>query len=78
MRGVAAPINDAMLVEIPRRARVSSPSARMPGNVVVEIDFLLLILRTHRIVQGPHRFAFAENLQRDALTDVALRAPVDK
>ena len=42
----------------------------------MEIDFLLLILGAHRFVKGAHGFAFAENIQRDSLADVALGAAV--
>src|SRR5580700_6457019 len=50
----------------------------MPRGIVMNVVFLLLILGPHGVIERPHRFAFAENLQRDSLPDVALRTAVDK
>ncbi len=51
---------------------------RVPRHVVVNIELLLLVLGPHRVVQRSHGFAFAENLQRHSLAEVALRAAVHK
>ena len=47
-------------------------------HVVVYVVFLLLILHSHRVIERSHRFAFAEDLQRHSLPDVALRTAVPK
>ena len=70
-------MKDAMLVEMPRRwQRIETFGERVPGDVVVDIHLLLLVLGAHRVVHRPHGFAFAENLERHSLPDVALRAAV--
>src|SRR5579871_162599 len=58
------------------RQRLEPLRQRVPCRVVMDVDFLLFVLRAHGVVHRPHRLAFAEDLERDALPEVALRAAV--
>jgi hypothetical protein len=79
MRTVVAPTNDATLVETPARSRCSrySPSV-VHGDVELDVALLGQQLRFIAVVQRPHRPALAEDLERHALPDAALRAAVDE
>ena len=80
MRTVVAPTNDATFGEMPLRSRLLEKFAeRRPGRrrylrSPCAVDLLFL----HPGVERPHRPAFAEHLERDALADVALRAAIDE
>ena len=50
---------------------------RRPGDVVLDVAHLLDRALLHVRRERAHRAAFAEDLRRDALADLALRAAVD-
>ena len=77
MRTVVAPTNDATFGATPRRSRYSRYSPRVVHSTAYfEIALLLDLLQLHGVVEGTHRAALAEHLQRDALPDVAFAAAV--
>ncbi len=76
-RIVVAPMNEATFVETPR----FSSSRRYSASVVQVMSYLMsphLLDQAclHAVVERAHRAALAEDLERDALADVALRASV--
>ena len=66
-------LRDALLLEVLEVLR-----ERRPGDVVLQVALVGLHLPLHRVREGPHRRALAEDLRRHALPDLALRAPVDE
>ena len=84
-RTVAAPTKEAMLGETPCRARYASPSPRVvhgaPAGPVRAVRAFWWApeappLGAHLRAQGAKRATLAEDLQGDALADVALGPPV--
>ena len=76
-RIVVAPTNEATFGETPR----FSSSRRYSASVVHVMSYLMSPCSStmpllHRVVERAHRAAFAEDLERHALADVALRAAV--
>src|SRR6266508_5151431 len=59
-----------------RGDRLQRLGERRPGDVVLDVTLLLGLLAPHGVVHRTERPAFAEDLQRDALADVALRSTV--
>ena len=49
---------------------------RSPGDIEFDVSLLLAHLLFHLLIERPHRFALAENLEGDALANVTLRAAI--
>ena len=76
-RIVVAPMNEATLQEMPRFSRY----CRYSASVFHLMSYLMSLLLAqhvlaHAIVDRPHRFAFAHDLRRHALADLALRSAI--